>query len=92
MVGALSLSGIHFGSHPTASTSHETRIKMVPRSAPWQENGEEVVNSGGDYKFKYHPHGDERRQPKQAPGALNSVTMPGVSLPKVCAVLIVLFF
>ncbi|TGZ76498.1 hypothetical protein EX30DRAFT_296019, partial [Ascodesmis nigricans] len=82
MVGAYLLVGNHFGSHPTSATSQETRMKIIPHTAPWEESEEEVQRTGGGYKYKYYPLGDERREPKTGPGALNSVTIPRVNLPK----------
>lgn len=41
---------------------------------PWESEG-----SG---KYKYHPNGDGRAEPRDAPSALNAVIVPNVTLPK----------
>jgi hypothetical protein len=33
-------------------------------------------------RYKYHPGGDPRNAPKEAPSALHSVIVPNVNLPK----------
>lgn len=49
---------------------------------PW-----EADSKGGDardhFKYKYHPGGDPKNPPKDAPSALHSVIIPNVNLPKV---------
>ena len=41
---------------------------------PWEGN-----TSG---KYQYHPGGDPKNPPRDAPSALNSVVVPNVTLPK----------
>jgi hypothetical protein len=41
---------------------------------PWESE------HGG--KYQYHPGGDHKAAPKEAPSALNSVVVPNVTLPK----------
>ena len=57
---------------------------MAENSSPWQV----MSSKGGDeqsanFKYQYHPGGDPKSQPKDAPSALNSVIVPNVNLPKV---------
>lgn len=70
------------GRKPTSSTS-EAKVNVAEGSMPWQQD-----NDGGDardhFKYKYHPGGDPRNPPKDAPSALHSVIVPNVNLPKVC--------
>ena len=78
MGGAFGLAGYYFGSKPTSATS-ETKVAIAHQSAPWQTEGK----SDDDFKYKYHPGGDPRNAPKEAPSALHSVIVPNVNLPKV---------
>ena len=71
------------GSKPTA-TSSEQKIGMAPGSMPWQTD-DTADDAQRSYKYKYHPGGDPRREPKEAPSALHSVIVPNVTLPKVCS-------
>ena len=49
---------------------------------PWQtESGDDARDQ---FKYQYHPGGDPRNPPKNAPSALHSVIIPNVELPKVC--------
>ena len=41
---------------------------------PWE--------GGAQGKYQYHPGGDPRAPPKDAPSALNAVVIPNVTLPK----------
>lgn len=43
---------------------------------PWE-------HEGGQGKYSYHPGGDTRNAPKDAPSAINVVVVPDVTLPKV---------
>ncbi len=45
---------------------------------PWESD---ATNSGADFKYKYHPGGDPRNAPKEAPSALHTVIKKGVTLP-----------
>jgi hypothetical protein len=47
---------------------------------PWQTDGSD---KGDNFKYKYHPGGDPKKAPKEAPSALHSVIVPNVNLPKV---------
>jgi hypothetical protein len=50
---------------------------------PWQGEGSKA-NAGEDFsKYKYHPQGDSKNPPREAPSALHSVIIPNVNLPKV---------
>lgn len=52
---------------------------------PWQEPESEGQKAREHFKYQYHPGGDPRNPPKDAPSALHSVIVPNVNLPKVCA-------
>jgi len=83
MVGTLSLSGFYFGRNPTSKQADEARINITRNSAPWNAREGEIENNDrGNYKYMYHPHADYRNEPRKAPGALNAVVVPAVSLPK----------
>ena len=52
---------------------------------PWQTSsakGEAKQNE--HFKYQYHPGGDPKKAPKDAPSALHSVIVPNVTLTKVC--------
>jgi hypothetical protein len=83
MGGAFGLAGYYFGSKPTSATS-ESKVAIAHQSAPWQQAGK---SGDEDFKYKYHPGGDVRNAPKEAPSALHSVIVPNVNLPKVCSTL-----
>lgn len=89
MTATFGLVGFYFGRNPTSKTRMgEEKINIPPNSAPWAAKDGEVENSdGNNYKYMYHPDGDYRNAPKKAPGALNSVIVPNVNLPKVCPIL-----
>ncbi len=55
---------------------------MAAQSMPWQDDSS-ASKSGGSFKYKYHPGGDPKKPPKEAPSALNTVIVPNVTLPKV---------
>lgn len=61
----------------TSSTSENTRIAIVPGTAPY-ENGDHK----GGYKFKYVPMGSDG-QVREGPAALNAVIVPDMNLPRV---------
>ena len=46
---------------------------------PWQGEGDAARQP---YKYQYHPGGNSKNAPKDAPSALNSVVVPNVNLPK----------
>ena len=78
MSGAFGLVGYHFGKNPTSATS-ESRVKVAAGSMPWQGEGDAARQP---YKYQYHPGGNSKNAPKDAPSALNSVIVPDVNLPK----------
>ncbi|RPA94483.1 hypothetical protein L873DRAFT_1746976 [Choiromyces venosus 120613-1] len=81
MSGAFGLAGFYFGRKPTSATSEEGRINVAKGGMPW--HGESTEASARDqFKYKYHPGGDARNPPKDAPSALHSVIVPNVNLPK----------
>lgn len=49
---------------------------------PWQTDSD-GGNARDHYKYQYHPGGDPKNPPKDAPSALHSVIVPNVNLPKV---------
>ncbi len=51
---------------------------------PWQVESTEGDKAREQFKYQYHPGGDPRNPPKDAPSALHSVIVPNVNLPKVC--------
>ncbi|WYZ39373.1 hypothetical protein EsH8_III_001287 [Colletotrichum jinshuiense] len=71
MVAALGGAGLYFGRSPTSSTSESPVLKA---GMPWETEGEG--------KYKYHPGGNPRAEPKDAPSAVNTVIIPDVTLPK----------
>ena len=73
MVLALTGAGFYFGSSPTTSTSEKT-VGIAKGGMPWEGS-----TSG---KYQYHPGGDPKNPPRDAPSALNSVVVPNVTLPK----------
>ncbi|KAI9857717.1 MAG: hypothetical protein M1813_008138 [Trichoglossum hirsutum] len=76
MSSAFGLAGYYFGSKPTSANS-ESHITIS--SKPW-----EAESSGsGKSKYQYHPGGNLKSTPKDAPSALNVVIVPNVNLPKV---------
>ncbi|KAI9740136.1 MAG: hypothetical protein M1818_004887 [Claussenomyces sp. TS43310] len=81
MSGAFGLAGYYFGRKPTSATS-ETNVSIAKGSMPWQTEATEGEQARQDFKYKYHPSGDPRNPPKEAPSALHSVVVPNVNLPK----------
>ncbi|KAH8146630.1 uncharacterized protein LAJ45_09313 [Morchella importuna] len=81
MSGAFGLAGFYFGRKPTSATSEESRINVAKNSMPWQGEGDGTT-ARENFKYKYHPGGDARNPPKDAPSALHSVIIPNVNLPK----------
>jgi len=79
MSGAFGLAGYHFGSRPTSATSEEP-VSIAKNTMPWQTESAKGANE--DFKYQYHPGGDSKNAPKDAPSALNSVIVPNVNLPK----------
>ncbi|PSS12396.1 hypothetical protein M430DRAFT_44328 [Amorphotheca resinae ATCC 22711] len=81
MSGAFGLAGYYLGSKPTSATS-ETKVNVAAGGMPWQGEGSKA-NAGEDFsKYKYHPQGDSKNPPREAPSALHSVIIPNVNLPK----------
>lgn len=54
---------------------------------PWQTDSSKGDAARQDFKYQYHPGGDPRNPPKDAPSALHSVIVPNVNLPKVWLIL-----
>lgn len=50
---------------------------------PWQVGSAKGNKADDHFKYQYHPGGDQKKAPKDAPSALNSVIVPNVTLPKV---------
>lgn len=71
------------GRKPTSATS-EAKVNVAKGSMPWQTESSEGDNARDHFKYQYHPGGDARNPPKDAPSALHSVIVPNVNLPKVC--------
>lgn len=67
------------GRKPTSATS-ESKVTVAHDSMPWQQDSSSARE---EFKYKYHPHGDPKNPPKEAPSALHSVIVPNVNLPKV---------
>lgn len=80
MAGAFSLAGYYFGRKPTSSTS-EAEVAVKEGGMPWQTEGD-GESARDHYKYQYHPGGDPKNPPKNAPSALHSVIVPNVNLPK----------
>ncbi|KAK0733676.1 hypothetical protein B0T26DRAFT_630883 [Lasiosphaeria miniovina] len=74
MVVALAGAGFYFGRSPTSSSS-ESSVPVAKNSMPWE-------SASGDGKYQYHPGGDPKSAPKDAPSAVNVVIVPDVNLPK----------
>lgn len=77
----LANTGPRTGKKPTSATS-EAKVTVAPGSMPWQTEGS-GGEAGEEYKYKYHPYGNPKNAPKEAPSALHSVIVPNVNLPKV---------
>lgn len=77
MTGVFGVAGYYFASKPTTSTSHESVTHPSENAMPWHSD-----DPNAKYKYKYHPHGDPSKEPKEAPSALHAVIVPNVSLPK----------
>jgi hypothetical protein len=63
------------GRTPTKATD-EAHVEIAKSGMPWE-------SEGGQGKYSYHPGGDTRNAPKDAPSAINVVVVPDVNLPKV---------
>ncbi|RDW63877.1 hypothetical protein BP5796_10379 [Coleophoma crateriformis] len=81
MSGAFGLAGFYFGRKPTSSTS-ETKVAIASGSMPWQTESTKGDAARDNFKYQYHPGGDPKNPPKDAPSALHSVVVPNVNLPK----------
>lgn len=55
---------------------------------PWQVEGQ-GKSASEHFKYQYHPGGDPKAAPKNAPSALHSVIVPNVNLPKVSVLLVI---
>lgn len=60
---------------------------MAEGTMPWQVEDKGKAASE-NFKYQYHPGGDPKAAPKNAPSALHSVIVPNVNLPKVSALLV----
>jgi hypothetical protein len=78
----LSSSDISTGRKPTSATS-EAKVSIAPGSMPWQTESSQGDDAREHFKYQYHPGGDPRNPPKDAPSAMHSVIVPNVNLPKV---------
>lgn len=58
-------------------------MNVAPGTMPWQAESSKGDAARQDFKYQYHPRGDPRNPPKDAPSALHSVIVPNVNLPKV---------
>ena len=57
---------------------------MAPDTMPWQNDSAKADASPNEhFKYQYHPGGDPKKAPKEAPSALHSVIVPNVTLTKV---------
>lgn len=56
---------------------------MAEGSMPWQVGSAKGKKVDEHAKYQYHPGGDQKKTPKDAPSALNVVIVPNVTLPKV---------
>ncbi|KAH8655070.1 hypothetical protein BGZ60DRAFT_418329 [Tricladium varicosporioides] len=81
MSGAFGLAGFYFGRKPTSATS-ETKVNIAQGSMPWQVESTKGDAAREHFKYQYHPGGDPKNPPKDAPSALHSVIVPNVNLPK----------
>ncbi|KAF4630631.1 hypothetical protein G7Y89_g7509 [Cudoniella acicularis] len=81
MSGAFGLAGFYFGRKPTSATS-EAKVNVAAGSMPWQVESTKGDAAREEFKYKYHPGGDPKNPPKDAPSALHSVIVPNVNLPK----------
>ncbi|TVY68832.1 Uncharacterized protein LSUE1_G007802 [Lachnellula suecica] len=81
MAGAFGLAGFYFGRKPTSATS-ESNVNIAQGSMPWQTESSKGDDAREHFKYQYHPGGDPKNPPKDAPSALHSVIVPNVNLPK----------
>ncbi|BFZ55492.1 hypothetical protein PYCC9005_002533 [Savitreella phatthalungensis] len=70
--------GYHLGKKG-GNAKPEANVQIPQEGMPWHQDGE--GEEGGNFKYLYHPGGDPRNPPKEAPGALHSHTVMA-SLPK----------
>ncbi|KAI9751463.1 MAG: hypothetical protein M1815_001121 [Lichina confinis] len=63
---------------PTSTTSQE-KVEIAPNSMPWQRGHEDSEQVS---KYKYHPGGNKKAAPMDAPSALNSVVIGPITMPK----------
>ena len=68
----------YFGRKPT-SVNSESNVRVGKGAMPWHADEED----GKIYKYQYHPHGDTSQPLRNAPSAMNTVTVPKVTLPEV---------
>lgn len=60
---------------------------MAEGTMPWQIE-DKGKSASETFKYQYHPGGDPKAAPKNAPSALHSVIVPNVNLPKVSGLLV----
>ena len=61
---------------------------MAENTMPWQKDSAKAdLKPNEHFKYQYHPGGDPKKAPKDAPSALHSVIVPNVTLTKVCDIL-----
>jgi hypothetical protein len=70
------------GRNPTSTTS-ESNVKIASGSMPWEAEHVKGDDARDHFKYRYHPGGDTKNPPRDAPSALHSVIVPNVNLPKV---------
>lgn len=56
---------------------------MAKGTMPWQVGEPKTKPADEHFKYQYHPGGDPKKAPKDAPSALNVVIVPNVTLRKV---------
>lgn len=65
--------------HAGADAGSSKDFKFVSPPSPHPHQGLWLIMD----RYKYHPGGDARNDPKHAPSALHSVIIPSLNLPKV---------
>ncbi len=88
MVVALAGAGFYFGRSKPSTASQPPLTN--PGRSPTKSTSESPVASAGmpwetgatEGKYRYHPGGNRKAVPKDAPSAVNVVVVPDVNLPK----------
>ena len=81
-ISAQQLTTFSSGRKPTSASS-EAAVSMAEGSMPWQVGSAKGKQADEHFKYQYHPGGDPKKAPKDAPSALNVVIVPNVTLRKV---------